>query len=331
MLKILGFFLSFLLLVSCASQQVVIYKEIYVPEEAGIKLVQYTEDSENVNAPIVRKLYNNKTSSEYLIWNASQQIALSTDGKLAYIGSKNKYHNLYIKSVLGGRALTQRTFNRNINAMCFSPDNRYIAFSETKNNNSNIFKIRSEGGVAVEQLVSTQANEYSPQFSIDGRTIIYSKSDGYNYSIWSYDTETSLNTQYTEGFTPSVSPDGETIFVTRNSKDGNNRGEIWMVNLRTGSETILVSDPEIGFSSPQVSPDGRNLVFVGTTGGTDTKPINLDIFMIRTDGTKMKQLTFHGGNDLSPIWYNNGKHIFFLSQRGSEDGKYNVWKMDVIL
>lgn len=102
-----------------------------------------------------------------------------------------------------------------------------------------------------------------------------------------------------------------------------------MINIRKGSETLILNDPKKGYSSPQISPDGKRIVCVGTTEGDNTKPQNLDIFVVNVDGTRLTQLTFHGGHDVSPVWAPDGKSIFFLSQRGNKQGKYNVWKMDL--
>ena len=188
--------------------------------------------------------------------------------------------------------------------------------------------INATEGVATQQLVNSPAAELSPSFGPDGETVFYTKSEGSRYFIWSYNIETSLATQYTEGFTPNLAPNGEDLIVTRNSREGN-RGEIWMINIRKGSETLILNDPKKGYSSPQISPDGKRIVCVGTTEGDKTKPQNLDIFVVNVDGTRLTQLTFHGGHDVSPVWAPDGKSIFFLSQRGNKQGKYNVWKMDL--
>lgn len=55
------------------------------------------------------------------------------------------------------------------------------------------------------------------------------------------------------------------------------------------------------------------------------------IYVVRTDGTQLTQLTYHLGNDLSPAWSPDGKSIYFLSQRGSAKKKYNVWRMNFSL
>jgi Tol biopolymer transport system component len=148
------------------------------------------------------------------------------------------------------------------------------------------------------------------------------------YYIWSFDTGTSLFTQYSEGFTPSVLPDGESIVITRNNKE-TNLGEIWMIDTAKGNETLLLSDKTRGFSSPQVSYDGKKVVCVGTTPESKSKPQNLDLYVFNIDGTGLTQLTFHPGNDVSPKWSPDGKSIYFISQRGTQKGNWNVWQMSV--
>lgn len=81
--------------------------------------------------------------------------------------------------------------------------------------------------------------------------------------------------------------------------------------------------PQIG-----LSPDGRWLLITGSSRSEKEGIANTDIFVVRTDGTQFTQLTYHPGNDLSPMWSPDGRSIFFLSQRGSADKIYNVWRMD---
>jgi Tol biopolymer transport system component len=313
------------LAVGCAPKIIVNYMTVAVPEEGSLTLTQYTRDDERVLHPWV----GIDSETKIIRWYAAPLIAISPNGeKIAYIASNNEFNNLYLKNVKGGKSTVQRTFNRNIMDMSYSPDGKYIAFTERKSGNDNIFMINATEGVAIQQLVNSSAAELSPSFAPDGKTVYYSKSEGSRYYVWSFNIETSLLTQYTEGFTPNLSPNGEDLVVTRNSRDGN-RGEIWMINIRKGTETLILNDPKKGYSSPQISPDGKRIVCVGITEGDNTKPQNLDLFVVNIDGTGLTQLTFHGGHDVSPIWTPDGKSIFFISQRGNKDGKYNVWKMDL--
>ena len=318
---------ALMLLMGCSPKIMINYLAVSVPEEGGNRLTQYTREDENVVSPYI----NINQTNGVLSWYAASLLAVSSDGKkIAYIARSNDFNNLYLKDISGGRATIQRTFNRDIMDMCYSPDDKYIAFTERKGtDDNNIYMINSTEGVAVQQLVATNSSELSPSFTKDGKNIFFSKAEGTRYYIWSLNVESSLLTQYTEGFTPNLSSNGTDLVVTRNSKDGL-RGEIWMVDIKKGTETLILSDTKKGYSSHQLSPDGKKIVFVGVTEGDKTKPQNLDLYFINIDGTKLTQITFHGGHDVSHIWAPDGKSIFFLSQRGNKEGKFNVWKMDLI-
>lgn len=312
-------------LTSCGPKITIDYLTVSVPEEGSLRLTQYTREDENVVHPYIAI----NPTTQVLTWYAPPLLAVSPDGnKIAYIATSNGYKNLNLKDISGGRSTIQRTFNRDIMDMSYSPDGKNIVFTERKSLDDNIFMINATEGVAVQQLVNTSTSEISPSFAPDGKNIFFAKMEGSRYYIWSLNTDSSLLTQYTEGFTPSLSPNGEDLIVTRHSRDGA-RGEIWMINIQKGTETLILNDPKKGVSSPQISPDGKKIVFVGITDGSKTKPQNLDLFLINIDGTKLTQLTFHGGHDVSPVWAPEGKSIFFISQRGNENGKFNVWKMDL--
>jgi len=309
---------------SCSPALQVDYSNISVPEEGGINFTQYSRDEEEVVYPAIFI----DEITENLRWYAAPLIALSPDGvKLAYIAKSNDFFNLNIKKVSGGRAIVQRTFNRNINDMDFSPDGKWIAFTELKGTDQNIYIINADEGSAVQQITSSNYSELGPSYAPDGKSLYYSKQEGSRFYIWNVNLDSSLKTQYSEGFTPALTPDGENLIVTRNGKDGS-RGEIWMINIKKGTETLILSDPERGFSSPQISPKGDVLLCVGTTEKGVTRPQNLDLYTIKLDGTGLKQLTFHGGHDVSPQWSPDGNSIFFLAQRGNIEGKYNIWKMN---
>jgi Tol biopolymer transport system component len=130
--------------------------------------------------------------------------------------------------------------------------------------------------------------------------------------------------------TPCLDPNNpDVIYCARYTN--NRESEIWRINIKTGVEEIILSQQARSFTTPQLSPDGQWLLVTGTSISEKDKRINTDIFAIRIDGTQFTQLTYHPGNDLSAIWAPDGRSIFFLSQRGSKDGIYNVWKMAFLL
>jgi Tol biopolymer transport system component len=319
-----------LLLASCAPAIKINYLNTSVPEEGGIRFTQFTADEEAALGPHIQKNPLNNT----LEWYAAPLIAVSPDGsKIAFLANKMNKHNLFIKSTSGGKATVQRTFRERVDDMTFSPDGTKIAFTDARldeNGNfvdSNIFMIHATEGAAVQQVTTTALTELGPSFAPDGKSIWFTKSDGGRFYIWNVNLESSLLTQYSEGFTPSMSKNGKLLIVTRNNKTSH-RGEIWSVDVSTGVETLILSDEKKGYSSPQLSPDGQLIVCVGTTDKSPTSPENLNIYTIRPDGTGLTQLTFHPGHDVSPVWAPDGNAIFFISQRGNPTGKFNVWRMD---
>ena len=56
--------------------------------------------------------------------------------------------------------------------------------------------------------------------------------------------------------------------------------------------------------------------------------VNTDLFVCRTDGTQLTQLTYHAADDLSPVWSKDGRYIYFISQRGDAAATPNVWRMN---
>lgn len=340
-MKRLGFIVLFLSLALTASAKKFKWTMINVPEEGGISFVKLTRDGSDVSSPAF-----------YLSgWYTGRMLDVSPNGeKIMYIDYKNKTRNVYVKSTTSASAAVQRTFRTGVNAVSFSPDGKEILFSESRDGKSVINITSAEGGNILYQV----AEGSNPSFSKDGSVVFFSRLDSRssifgkktldatNRSIWSYNRNNGLLTNYSSGDNPLPLKDRNAFICERINEKG--YGEIWMVDYEGGSESLILSVPGKNFTTPSVSPDGKWIVVVANSSSnaknvakvnkkekvysfTDKKQ-NTDIYIVRSDGSQLTQLTYHKGNDCSPVWSPDGKNIYFLSQRGSQTGEYNVWCMN---
>lgn len=310
------------------------YSVVFVPEEGGVKFERITEDADMVadyGGNLVGKfssILGSKKKST-LDWWVIPQIAISPDGKrIGYINEKNKTTNIMIKNATTGGASVQRTFRTNVEGFSWSRDGKTLCFTEVRGGHHGIYLVDAEQGSVVRQISNGNDNDYGGVISPDGNTIYFHRGEGFSsYSLWSYDRKTNLFSNYSRGMTACLIPgDKNTIYCARFTD--RNESEIWRINFETGVEEVILTQPGQSFTTPQLSPDGRWLLVTGSSKSEKEQIANTDIFVIRTDGTQLTQLTYHPGNDISPIWSPDGRSIFFLSQRGSKDQYYNVWRMD---
>lgn len=313
-----------ILMASCVGTKVT-YSNLSVPEEGGVKFTRLTYDEDMVVGPYVSQDIFRKGN---LRWWSAPMLAVSPDGtKFAYISRKNGMDNIMIRNVDKIGTSVQRTFRRKVMDMNWSPDGKHIVFSESDGNRNTIYMIGAESGSTMQQISNSTSNDNGPIWSNDGKKIFFTRTDSYSNSIWAFDIKDNQFTQYSAGFNPNVVKGNPNLIICTRSDVATNRGEIWCVDVEKGIETLILSDVKKSYSSPQLSPDGRWIVCVGNT--TRDNRQNLDLYAVKIDGTTLTQLTFHPGNDASPVWSVDGKEILFLSQRGTEKpNPYNVWKMN---
>lgn len=115
---------------------------------------------------------------------------------------------------------------------------------------------------------------------------------------------------------PAYSSDGRRITFC------SNRGgtyEIWRMRS-DGRDQRQVT--HLGFALwPDYSPHGRRIAFEGRSG----EDANTEIYLVRPDGTRLRQLTSGDGDNLYPAWSPDGRHIVFESDR---TGIPQVWLMN---
>lgn len=299
------------------------YSVVYVNEETYTDFTQITSDNDYVCMPQVKRAGRNVS------WLANRIIDISVDGQqLAYLSLRNNTTNIFIKELGKQGSSVQRTNRTAVLDFAYSPDGKFICFSEKSGKTNQIYQTGASSGYVCRQFTSNN-KDYSPVYSKDMKQMFFARQEANGVSIWSYNIANNFLSNYTKGMTPY--PVGSsTLICSRTNAEGN--GEIWKVDYASGIEECILSDPNRSFTTPSVSPDGQWILMVGSNVlQNGSRPYaNTDIFVCRTDGTQLTQLTYHAADDLSPVWSKSGAYIYFISQRGSATGTANVWRMSFV-
>ena len=119
----------------------------------------------------------------------------------------------------------------------------------------------------------------------------------------------------TEGFHPSVSPDGSQIAFVRVDP----QLSVWRMNV-DGTGLIRLTSPDALSQSPAWSPDGQRIAFVTHRDG------NFEIYSMRPDGLEQVRLTQDPADDQGPVWSPDGARLAFT--RDVEGGSTEVFLMN---
>ena len=307
-----------------AAAQRVDYSVVSVPEEAGIDFMQISSPGDYVHMPAVRR------NARGLDWLSNRVLDISVDGgTIAYLSNRNNATNIFVKEVSRQGSSVQRTNRSDVQDFAYSPDGQHLCFSERRGKTIQIFQTDASRGYICRQITSGN-QDYSPVYAHDMQQIFFARQEMRGVSIWSYNVQNNFLSSYTPGMNPCPLPGSGAFFCVRMSADG--RGEIWKIDPQEGIEECVVTDPEHSFTSPTLSPDGRWLLFVGSSrlASPSGDYYNTDLFAAHVDGTALAQLTYHASDDLSPVWSRDGSYIYFLSRRGNAEGLPNIWRMNFI-
>jgi len=77
-------------------------------------------------------------------------------------------------------------------------------------------------------------------------------------------------------------------------------------------------------ADPQISPNGKKILFTVTSYNLEEGSSNSDIYVMNSDGKNLQRLTSNTGADYHPRWAPDGKKFLFLSSRHNG---VQIWEM----
>ncbi|MEO0416395.1 MAG: hypothetical protein AAF226_15735 [Verrucomicrobiota bacterium] len=203
--------------------------------------------------------------------------------------------------------------------LAYSPDERFIAFSECTSNLTGKLVIRDLEAKKDANITHSGRGAYrTPVFTTDGKRVIYAFAEKGPMQLWSVNLEGKDKRQLTEteGLThwPSFTPDGKKL-VFANSRENNY--EIYVRDVESEEETRL-TDNQIMDIRPRLSPDGTKICFVSTRDG------NYEVYVMNLDGSGVIRLTNNEERDDFPSWHPDGNHIVYVSERDGQKDLFLV-------
>ncbi|MGX9355292.1 Tol-Pal system beta propeller repeat protein TolB [Roseobacteraceae bacterium S113] len=172
----------------------------------------------------------------------------------------------------------------------------------------------------LEQAPGTQS--FSPRFSPDGRSIVFSLAQGANTDIFRMDVASGAMSRLTNTpaieTSPSFSPDGSQIIF---ESDRSGSQQIYVMSA-SGGEARRISFEQGRYGSPVWSPRGDRVAFTKQANG------RFHIGVMRLDGSDERLLTA-SFLDESPTWSPNGRVIMFTRETQGASGSASLYSVDI--
>jgi Tol biopolymer transport system component len=158
-------------------------------------------------------------------------------------------------------------------------------------------------GGAIEELPAAGEHAGFPSWAPDESRLVYVDFDRAHRGLWTLDLKTQHVAQVTTGpdTFPAWSPLGDRIAFTSN-RDGDD--EIYTVRPDGKGLTRLTRSPG-NDAHPGWSPDGQWIVFASNRSGFKDETGGMsdsEIFVMRADGSDVRQLTENAYEDGTPAW-----------------------------
>jgi Tol biopolymer transport system component/tRNA A-37 threonylcarbamoyl transferase component Bud32 len=194
-----------------------------------------------------------------------------------------------------------------------------------------LFTVAADAPKPAESIVKVTddaAIDWNPVWAPDGKSLLFGSDRDGTLNLWrvAIDERTgivkgdpeplSLPARYSGNF--SIAADGNLLFSDHELSDSILRREI------DASGNVGAPEPILSGSFPifsvEVSPDGEWLA-ISNLGRQE------DLFVMKRDGSEMRQLTNDPERDRGPAWAADGKWLYFYSQRGAP--RYEPWRIRV--
>jgi Tol biopolymer transport system component/C-terminal processing protease CtpA/Prc len=219
--------------------------------------------------------------------------SISPDGKTIVFTYKG---DLYRVPATGGTATALTQHEAHDFMPVWSRDGKSLAFASDRYGNFDVFTIPATGGEA-QRLTFHSTNEYPYEYSPDNKTVYFGAAR----------LDAATNRQYPTGAMP----------------------ELYAVSINGGRVDQVLTTPA---EDVKWSKNGKVMLYHDKKGGENMwrkhhqSAIARDIWMYDAQNGKHTMLTSFSGEDRNPVFAENDKTVFYLSEA---NGTFNVHKLAI--
>lgn len=231
------------------------------------------------------------------------------DTRLAFTARIGAGKELFLCDYDGQNAKQLSSIKSIVLSPRWSPSGSELSFTSFHNRIPAAFWLNLSTG-EVRAVVNEKGRINSASaWSQDGKTIVFSMSDGGNFDIYTISAEGSGLKKLTHSgaidTSPSFSPDGKRIvFVS----DRAGKPQLYVMDADGGNQRRLTYNGNYN-ADPVWSPKGDKIAYASMTGDA------FNIMVKTLDGSMEKQLTANAGKNESPSWSPDGRNLAFTSSR----------------
>lgn len=157
--------------------------------------------------------------------------------------------------------------------------------------------------------LSRPVEYWNPDWSPDGRTLVFESTLGGTYAIYTIRADgsglTRLTADTSNNGQPRWSPEGRRIVF---SSDRSGHGDLYLMNADGSGVARLTTMSGGGYYQSSFSPDGKWITFQGRP---DNREVRDRVYVIASDGTGLRQLSDSSYGAEEPRWTSDGEAITF--------------------
>jgi Tol biopolymer transport system component/C-terminal processing protease CtpA/Prc len=217
-----------------------------------------------------------------------------------------------------------------------SPNGEEIVFTYK----GDLYKVKAQGGEA-QQLTTTDAYEYCPVWSNDGKQIAFASDREGNFDVFVMSAQGGKAQRVTTHSTAE-----KPMAFTKNNKNiiygallqapaasavfpSYSMSQVYSVPIKGGASIQLLATPAEQIC---LSKEGNSFLYTDKKGGENqwrkhhTSSITRDIWLYDIDKKEHKQLIKRAGEDRNAVFARDGKTIYFLTE---QFGTFNIAQFDI--